>query len=294
MNLSDPLRELLGFVGAYLALGVVGLRYGVLGPALGSTRADDARGGLLHSIGRRTAALGLVGTVLGASLMLAAVLRTAGARHLAVATVLTNNHAGGAVKLTLYVVAIFGFSMALAGRRPGWPLAAVGAVGAQLSNIVALQWTALVNPVHVLAGSLWIGTLFALMTIAVPRVLTGSQTGQDKALTIADLVYAFSPLALISGGVLVASGIITAWRHLKFVAALWTTSYGIALLVKLAVVAVVFGVGAWNWRRVKPALGTPAASDRLARSARLELVFAGLVLLVTSVLVSLPSPRLPK
>jgi putative copper export protein len=167
-------------------------------------------------------------------------------------------------------------------------------VGAQLSNIVALQWTALVNPVHVLAASLWIGTLFALVTIAVPRVMSGAQSGEDKALTIADLVYAFSPLALIASSVLVASGVVTAWRHLKFVAALWTTSYGIALVVKLCIVAVVFGLGAWNWRRVKPTLGTPAASDRLKRSARLELTFAGLVLLATSVLVSLPSPRLPK
>ena len=113
------------------------------------------------------------------ALMLAAVMRTMNARHLALATILTNNHAGAAVKLTLYVVAIFGFSMAVAGRHLGWPLAAVGAVGAQLSNIVALQWTALVNPVHVLAASLWIGTLFALVTIAVPRVMSGAQSGED-------------------------------------------------------------------------------------------------------------------
>jgi copper transport protein len=167
-------------------------------------------------------------------------------------------------------------------------------LGAALSNLLALKWTGMVNPVHVLAGALWIGTLFAMMTIAVPAVLAGPQSGDDKALTVADLVNAFSPMALAAGGVLVLSGVVTAVRHLKFVAALWTTSYGMTLIIKLCVVAVVFALGGWNWRRVRPALGTPAAAEHLRRSARLELAVAGLVLLITSVLVSLPSPRLPK
>jgi hypothetical protein len=76
MNLTDPLRELLGFLGAFLSLGPVGLRYGVLSPALGAKRADAARTDLLRSIGRRAAGLGLAGTVLAAALMLAAVMCT--------------------------------------------------------------------------------------------------------------------------------------------------------------------------------------------------------------------------
>ena len=44
-------------------------------------------------------------------------------------------------------------------------------------------------------------------------------------------------------------GVITAWRHLKYLSALWTTPYGYALLLKLALVAAVFSLGAWNWRR---------------------------------------------
>jgi putative copper export protein len=93
--------------------------------------------------------------------------------------------------------------------------------------------------------------------------------------------------------VLAISGVVTAWRHLKYVAALWTTSYGFALIVKLCVVVIVLALGAWNWRRVRPSLGTEAATGALRRSATAELAFAGLVLLITSVLVSLPSPKLP-
>jgi len=132
------------------------------------------------------------------------------------------------------------------------------------------------------------------LTIAIPTVLAGTQTGGDKARTVADMVNAFSPMALTAVSVLVLSGVVTAVRHLKFVAALWTTSYGITLVLKLCVVAVVLAFGAWNWRRVKPTLGTPEGSDRIRRSATFELAFASLVLIITSVLVSLPSPRLPK
>ncbi|HEX8724624.1 MAG TPA: CopD family protein [Gemmatimonadaceae bacterium] len=294
MNLTDPLRELLGFIGSYLSIGVVGLRYAVLGPALHRGAGDAERGRLLESVGRRAAWLGLVGIVLSTALLLANVVRIANARHLAVVEVLVAGRAQPAVETVLFAIAIVGFGLVAARVGGGWPLAAVGTIGAALVNVISLRWATLVNPVHVLAGSLWIGTLFLLMTIAVPTVLAGPQSGNDKALTVADLVNAFSPLALTAVAVLVASGVVTAVRHLKYVAALWTTSYGQTLIIKLCVVAVVLGLGAWNWRRVRPSLGTPAASGTLQRSARLELTVAGLVLLITSVLVSLPSPRLPK
>ena len=85
-------------------------------------------------------------------------------------------------------------------------------------------------------------------------------------------------------------GVITAWRHLKYLSALWTTPYGYALLLKLALVAAVFSFGAWNWRRQRPRLGSESAATALRRSAWSELAAAGLVLLATAVLVSLPTP----
>lgn len=293
MTLTDPLRELLGFIGIYLSIGVVALRYGVLGPALG-TGADAARASLFRAVGRRAAWLGLVGIVLATALAIAGAARFSVARHMPLVDVLIAGHAEGAVRLVLYALAIVGFGLVAIGMPAGWPLAAVGAVLPQLVGLLSLRWATLVNPVHVLAGATWIGALFVLMTIAVPSVLRGAQSGDDKALTVADMVNAFSPMALTAVAVLVTTGVITAVRHLKFVAALWTTSYGMTLVVKLCFVAGVLALGAWNWRRVRPSLGTPPASARLQRSARMELTLAALVLLITSVLVSLPSPRLPK
>ena len=61
--------------------------------------------------------------------------------------------------------------------------------------------------------------------------------------------------------------------------------------MKLALVAVVFVLGAWNWRRQRPALGGESAAIAIRRSSAKELAVAALVLAVTAILVSLPSPR---
>jgi hypothetical protein len=42
---------------------------------------------------------------------------------------------------------------------------------------------------------------------------------------------------------------------------------------------------------VRPSLGSEGSENTIRRSARMELTFAGLVLIATSVLVTLPSPR---
>ena len=100
-----------------------------------------------------------------------------------------------------------------------------------------------------------------------------------------------APLALVAASIVAISGATTAWLHLKRISALWTTSYGIALVIKLLLVLTVALLGAWNWRRVRPSLGSEGTEHVIRKSATMELTFAALVLVATSVLVSLPSPR---
>jgi putative copper export protein len=90
------------------------------------------------------------------------------------------------------------------------------------------------------------------------------------------------------------TGIITSFTHLKFVAALWTTGYGVTLCLKLLVVLAVVAFGAWNWRRIGPVLETESVSGKLRRVSTAELAFGAVVLLITAVLVLLPSPNLPR
>ena len=188
------------------------------------------------------------------------------------------------------IIGLVGFALAAVRRPIGWPLAAIGVVGASLREALAGNWLRLVNPIHLLAGGLWIGTLF-IMLVAGLSVVLAHERARDRRTMVVDMVNAFSPLALASAVVLVVFGVATAWRHLKHVEALWSTAYGWALIAKLCFVGVVFALGAWNWRRQRPRLGTDAGAYSIRRSATLELIAAGVVLAVTSILVSLPAPR---
>ncbi len=108
---------------------------------------------------------------------------------------------------------------------------------------------------------------------------------------VADLVNSFSPLALTAATIVVITGVTTAWLRLKRLSALWTTSYGIVLDTKLVPELIVILLSAWNWQRVRPSLGGEGTEEIIRRSATMELAFGALVLIATSVLVTLPSPR---
>ena len=164
-------------------------------------------------------------------------------------------------------------------------------IAGSLRGLFFGQFAQVVKPAHMLAGGLWIGTLFILLAAGLPAVWRWAEPRERRGLLAADMVLAFSPMALIMGGLLATMGVVLVFRELDRIDQLWTTPYGLALLCKLAVVAVVFGLGAWNWKRLKPRLGDEAAAVTLRGSATRELLAALLVIVITAILVSLPSPK---
>jgi putative copper resistance protein D len=106
----------------------------------------------------------------------------------------------------------------------------------------------------------------------------------------AAMVNRYSPLALMCGGAVVATGLGSTVLRLPTIDSLWTTPYGVALLLKLLFVGFLFGAGAWNWRRMRPRLTGDDAIAPLRSSASFELVLAGVVLVITAVLVALALP----
>jgi putative copper export protein len=151
----------------------------------------------------------------------------------------------------------------------------------------------MVNPLHEVAASLWIGTLFIVMVAGIVLTIRRIPSGSDQEALVSELVSSFSPLALSAAGLLGVTGILTAWRHLNPLSSLWSTPYGYALLVKLFFVACVVSLGWWNWKRVTPRLGGEGGAIAIRRSATKELMFAGIVLTVTGILLSLPAPKRP-
>jgi putative copper export protein len=213
------------------------------------------------------------------------------AQHKSFVEALPKNLAPFELKMAMLALAFVGFALVRASSSVGWTLAAIGILVAVLQPVYTGKFAGKVNAVHILAASTWLGTLLVLTLIGIRGVIRSATAGAERAQLIADLVNSFSPLALIAASIVAITGATTGWLHLKRISSLWTTSYGIALDIKLVFVLVVVVLGAWNWRRVRPSLGGEGSELTIRRSARMELTFAALVLIATSVLVTLPSPK---
>lgn len=194
-------------------------------------------------------------------------------------------------------VALAGLLVEPRRHTAGWTLVTLSAIalaftpalsGHAASNPDRTALAVLADGLHVLGAGGWLGSLLAVIVVGLP--VAHRLPERARGMEIAALVNAFSPIALFFAGMVVATGILSAWLNLGSVPALWTTSYGRVLLFKLGVLSVVFAAGAYNWLRVRPALGTGESASRLRRSSALELAFGVLVLAVTAVLVATPPP----
>lgn len=294
---SFVLVRLVSYASLLLLVGAVVFRGAVL-PRVAGAEGMDARG-MQRILAGGAAAAAVVFVVTSAvrlamqsRMMRDASMSVAQLEDMAMAT-----QWGGAWRMQLGAgaAALIGATLAWRGRRSGWTLAALACVVASLG--IALgghaatveryrSLSVLDDALHVLAASAWLGTLFWLAAAGLGAPL---RDGTRRADHVAALVGAFSPVALLSAAVVALTGVVTAWQRLDRVADLWTTPYGQVLFRKLVLVGVVALVGAYNWRRVRPALGTDAATGRLRRSMWTELCVGLLVLLATAVLVATPT-----
>lgn len=199
--------------------------------------------------------------------------------------------------LQLAGVVVAGLGFHVAGRaRFAWPLAMLGAVMLAFSPALSGHAAAapklqllsvLADGFHVLAASSWLGSLALVLIAGLPAALKLEEA--ERGAMVAELINAFSPVALTSAALAASTGVFAAWLHVGHVPNLWGTRYGVTLLVKLAILGIVSLTGFYNWRFVKPRLGTTGATVHLRRSAAMEVAVAVLVLLVTAILVATPT-----
>jgi putative copper export protein len=213
-----------------------------------------------------------------------------------VATDLPPWSTGWMVQFAAAVASLAAFGMARAGIRAGWALAALAALAvagsAPFTGHAVSQddWYALpiaLQAAHVLGAGVWIGGLLVMIAAGV-SVLARYPAADPSP--VAALVNAFSPFALGGAALLALTGVVTTILYLHTVSDLWTTRYGVTLLLKVAMVAAVAGAGYVNWQHVRPRLSTPGSGDVLRQTATIELLLALAVLAITAVLVGLPQP----
>ena len=140
------------------------------------------------------------------------------------------------------------------------------------------RWAMIASDVvHLAAGAIWLGGIVAL----VVAFRTSPDTGR-----LATIVRRFSDSALITVGVVAVTGVIMAWIILPSVDELTSTGYGLALILKVALVLVVIALGAFNRYRLVPAVdgraGSPERDSGTRRWLR-TVVLAELVLLLVAV-----------
>ena len=182
-------------------------------------------------------------------------------------------------------------------RRIGWAVASAAAVVLGITpafggHAIGGDTPYIAVPadiVHVIAGSAWLGTLAVILIVGIPAALKSPDDVRPGG-RVAGLINRFSPLALMCGGAVVATGLGSSVIRLPRLDSLWTTVYGVVLILKLVFVLFLFGAGAWNWRRMRPRLTGDNAISPMRSSASFELLLAAIVLMLTAVLVALETP----
>jgi copper transport protein len=144
---------------------------------------------------------------------------------------------------------------------------------------------------HLVAGSIWLGGLIGLL------VLAGSLPAGLRVAGLADCVPRFSNVAFGSVAVLLGSGVGASVLHIPILSALWTTTYGKVILLKVGLLAFALVFGAVNMLVTKPGLvagrGGGAGVDAprlLRRTVRAEAVLVASAVLAAAILSSLPPP----
>lgn len=168
-----------------------------------------------------------------------------------------------------------------------------------------------VTTAHILAMLMWLGGLALLSLILLRRstfegddpitgaamtapavaaatsvattVETDGSGEPERDVLPATVLNRWSGLAFAMVVILVVSGEYQAWRQITPVQALWSTDYGVLLVIKIACVAAMLALASRARRRCDP--------KRLRRTVPIEALVGIAVIVVTSVLVTEPPAR---
>ncbi|GAB7183833.1 hypothetical protein ATKI12_3664 [Kitasatospora sp. Ki12] len=142
---------------------------------------------------------------------------------------------------------------------------------------------------HIISGVVWLGGLALLVALAGTR----GRLGDGAGLLWADMWRRFSLVAMVCVAAVTVSGLWLSWKHVGAISQLWTTGYGIALLVKILLVAGLVAAGAFNQFWLMPRIAQARRADDTSSLLHLTLrhfpkVVWGEVALGLAVLVVMP------
>ncbi|WP_327280493.1 MULTISPECIES: CopD family protein [unclassified Streptomyces] len=143
----------------------------------------------------------------------------------------------------------------------------VGAVPATTPKNAEKVLDLISGQAHIISGTVWIGGLALLAALtAARRRLSG-----DAGLLWADIWRRFGLVALVSVAGVLISGLWMSWKHVGSPEQLWTTTYGLFLLVKILLVLAMIAAGAVNQLWLMPRIVRARETDAKAPLLHLTL-----------------------
>jgi putative copper export protein len=139
--------------------------------------------------------------------------------------------------------------------------------------------SALIDWIHLLAATCWLGALVQVAGLSRPLPVT-----------VANRLRRLATISLIA---LIPAGFYGAFLHIPNTERLLNSPYGRALLAKLALVVLLVGFGTVNHFVSVPAVhrGDPRAAQRLYRVVQIEVAIGAIVIIFSALLGVLPMPH---
>lgn len=204
----------------------------------------------------------------------------------------------GAVLLVRVAIVVAAAIMLVALRRgsPGALRILLGATAIGVLPTIALlghasasasaTWLIPTTVVHLGAMDLWLGGLVVLVVVLVPR-LRASPLARRAAPT-ARILGSWSRVAFAAVAALILTGELQALSSVSPLRSLWTTDYGVLLLVKLLLLGAALAAAIGSHRIAGIAAGRRSGVGVLGRVVAIETVAVVAVVAVTAVLTMKP------
>jgi putative copper export protein len=262
----------LDFIGLTTLIGALAFRWLIVRPPLLSRQEFDSFDRSCWSVVAGSivlVALTSVGDLVLRTMMMSG--RALADLGVALPVVLRQTHYGDVWTARMNLIGLLGIGCLFArpwARARSWFLATsfVGVTLIALTTSLsghAADWGDLTLPVlidwlHLLAVSIWIGGLFTL-----GFVLHHSLSSSDKAeptQSLASIAGRFSTMASCCVAVFLPAGLYNAWLQVTSLSPLVSTSYGWTLLAKLSLVGLVLIIAGVNRYYFVPLLGSPTGT----------------------------------
>lgn len=130
------------------------------------------------------------------------------------------------------------------------------------------KWLDLVSgQTHIVTGVVWVGGLVLLAALTGAR----SRLSEGAGALWADIWRRFAFVALVCVGAVFTSGLWMSWKHVGAVSQLWTTTYGLFLLVKILLVLGMVTAGGINQFWLMPRIARARRDDATSSLLHLTL-----------------------